>query len=238
MRVCVLYSGGKDSTYAVHWALLKGFCVECLITLRPARHDSYMFHYPNVQFTKLQSESLGIPILYQDTSGVKNLELLDLRSAFIKARELFNIEGIVTGALLSDYQRINISITARDVGLKIYSPLWRKDQGRYLIDLYMQGFRFVLTSISVVGIPRGMLGRELTFNDILELVRRAHQYGFNPALEGGEGETFVIDAPLFKYRIVIDKGHVVDEGPYSWTYVIDDAHLMPKGNVSPSSVIP
>ncbi|WP_069808020.1 diphthine--ammonia ligase [Vulcanisaeta thermophila] len=238
MRVCALFSGGKDSTYAVHWALLKGFEVMCLITLKPARSDSWMFHYPNVQFTKLQSEALGIPILYQETSGVRDLELNDMRTALMRARELFGIDGVVTGALLSDYQRINMSLVARDVGLRIYSPLWRKDQDKYLVDLYMQGFRFILTSINVMGIPRSMLGRELNLDDIRELIRRAHRYGFNPALEGGEGETYVVDAPLFRGRIVIEDGYVTQDSPYSWTYVIRSARVVPKGEASWASVVP
>ncbi|HIQ23913.1 MAG TPA: ATP-binding protein, partial [Pyrodictium delaneyi] len=34
MRACSMFSGGKDSTYALHWAALHGFDVCCLLSLR------------------------------------------------------------------------------------------------------------------------------------------------------------------------------------------------------------
>jgi Predicted ATPases of PP-loop superfamily len=87
-----------------------------------------MFHYPNIEWTKYQAEALGIPQVIYYTSGVKDLELIDLRNALINVKRDFGIEGIVTGALLSDYQRMMINIVAKDVDLRVYSPLWRKNQ--------------------------------------------------------------------------------------------------------------
>ncbi len=93
---------------------------------------------------------MGIPQVVYETSGVKDLELEDLRRAFNDVKREFHVNGIVTGALLSDYQRMMINITAHEVGLRVYSPLWRKNQVIYLRDLYRHGFRFVLTSISTL----------------------------------------------------------------------------------------
>ncbi len=223
-----MFSGGKDSTYALHWAVLKGFDVACLLTLRPHHSDSWMFHYPNIEWTKYQAKSLGIPQYVCDTSGIKNLELEDLRRAFIEVRRKYGIDGIVTGALLSDYQRMMINMTAHEVGLRVYSPLWRKNQVNYLRDLHHHGFRFILTSISTMGIGPRLLGRVLTPNDIDELIGAALRFGFNPALEGGEGESFVVDAPLFKEEIVIEDGEVRRLDQYSWIYIIKSVHLKPK----------
>ncbi|GAB6946411.1 diphthine--ammonia ligase [Vulcanisaeta sp. JCM 16161] len=187
-----------------------------------------MFHYPNIEWTRYQAEALGIPQVVYETSGVKDLELEDLRRAFNDVKREFHVNGIVTGALLSDYQRMMINITAHEVGLRVYSPLWRKNQVIYLRDLYRHGFRFVLTSISTLGINPRLLGKVLTPDDIEELISAALKYGFNPALEGGEGETFVVDAPLFRNRIVIDDGEVRRLDQYSWIYVIKSMHLEPK----------
>ena len=228
VRVCSLFSGGKDSTYALHWAVLKGFNVACLLTLRPGRTDSWMFHYPNIEWTKYQAEALGIPQVIYYTSGVKDLELIDLRNALINVKRDFDIEGIVTGALLSDYQRIMINIVAKDVDLRVYSPLWRKNQVNYLRDLYRHGFRFILTSISTMGLNPKLLGKVLGINDIEELINSALKYGFNPALEGGEGETFVVDAPLFSYELVIEDGEARRLGEYSWVYIIKSIKTKPK----------
>ncbi len=60
------------------------------------------------------------------------------------------------------------------------------------------------------------------------------RFGFNPALEGGEGESFVVDAPLFREEIVIGgDGEVHRLDQYSWIYIIKSIYLKPKVLVNP-----
>ena len=225
MRVCSLLSGGKDSTFALHWAILKGFDVACLVTLKPAREDSWMFHVPAIELTKLQAEALGLPQVYVETSGVKGAELEDLKRALRTAVEEYGVEGVVTGALLSDYQRMNINLVCEELGLRAYSPLWRKDQARHLRELVEMGFEIVITAIDAYGLDPEFLGRVLTEGDVDRIAELARRYGFNPAFEGGEAETLVVYAPLFQKRLVI-KGRKVRIGPYSWRYVVEEARLV------------
>lgn len=225
MRVCSLFSGGKDSTYALHWAFLKGFKVKCLVTLEPARGDSWMFHRPAVGLTRLQAQALGLPQVYRETTGERDVELEDLREALSEAVRRYQVEGVVTGALLSDYQRMNINIICEELGLRVYSPLWRKNQSRYLKELVDMGFEFIITAIDVYGLGPRFLGRVLTRRDVEEIVALASKYGFNPAFEGGEAETLVVYAPLFKKRLKVH-GRVVRAGPYSWRYIIESARLV------------
>ncbi|MFP3217741.1 diphthine--ammonia ligase [Acidianus sp.] len=218
MKVCVLYSGGKDSTYALHWAIFKGFEVISLLTLLPKREDSWMFQYPNVEFTKYQAEALGMNIIQMPTSGEKNNELEDLYVAFKKCKDL-GAQGIVTGALLSDYQRLNANIIAEKLSLKTYSPLWRKDQEKYMYELIDEGFEFIITSTSAYGFPHELLGKVIRREDVDIIIRRAREYGFNPAFEGGEAETYVIYAPLFKRRLKVF-GEIKRLGEDNWRFLI------------------
>ncbi|BDB97288.1 diphthine--ammonia ligase [Saccharolobus caldissimus] len=218
MKICALYSGGKDSTYALHWAVFKGFDVLCLITLIPKREDSWMFQYPNVNFTKYQAEAMGLKLFTFTTSGEKNLELEDLKRAFLRAKEE-GAKGIVSGALLSDYQRLNISVIAEEVGLKTYTPLWRKNQEEYMRWLVRDGFKFIITSASAYGFPFELLGKIIEAEDVEKIIEASRKFGFNPAFEGGEAETFVTYAPLFKRELkVIGKLRKLSD--YEWRYEI------------------
>ena len=59
MRLGVLFSGGKDSTFALHIATEKEEVV-CLVTLLSKNVESYMFHTPNIDVTALQAEALQL----------------------------------------------------------------------------------------------------------------------------------------------------------------------------------
>ncbi len=228
MRVCALFSGGKDSTYALHWAFLKGFEVVCLLTLRPRNIESMLFHYPNVEWTEKQAKALEIPQVIKDVRSIGEEEVEELSGVLEEVKAEFKIEGIVVGALLSDYQRMRFNIAAHPIGLRVYAPLWRKRQDAYMRELIRHGFKFALTSIAVEGLDVRLLGKELNENDVESIIQAAYKYGFNPALEGGEGETFVLDAPLFRYRLIIENGEVVRLGPNTWVFRIRSLRAVEK----------
>ena len=228
MKICALFSGGKDSTYALHWAVLKGFKISNLLTFQPRREDSWMFHRPGVEVTKLQAVAIGFPLYYAYTSGVKDKELEDLKNSLMEVKRKFGVEGVITGALLSDYQRMAINLICEELNLKTFSPLWRKNQAEYMRTLINEGFKFIITSINACGITSKFLGKILTEEDIEEIILRAEKYGFNPAFEGGEAETLVLEAPLFKKGIkIIGIREKINE--YSWRFKIVDAKLVAKG---------
>jgi len=228
MNVGVLFSGGKDSTFSLHWAFLHGFNVRCLISFKPEREDSYMFHYPCVDITRLQAEAVGLPLEMFYTSGLRDLELKDLERGLEEVAMKYELDGIVTGALLSDYQRMNIALICEKVGLRVFNPLWRKNQESYMRELVDYGFKILITSINVYGIPIDLVGKILTRQDVELIIERARIYGFNPAFEGGEAETLVVDAPLFRKRLVIDKFRVVRTSEYTARLEIESVYLQDK----------
>ncbi len=224
LKIACLFSGGKDSTYALHWAVLQGFEVECLVTLKPLRRDSWMFHRPCIELAKLQSKALGIPIIFMETKGEKERELEDLKLALKKAIEIYNVNGVVAGALLSDYQRMRIAITCEELGLKTYTPIWRRNQEDYMREIVEIGFKVMITSVSCYGLPTSLVGKVISREIIEDIIRRARKYGFNPAFEGGEAETLVLDAPLFKKKLAV-RGRVRIVSDFEAHYVVEDAYL-------------
>jgi len=228
MRIGVLFSGGKDSTYSLHWAHARGLLVKCLITVEPPSSESWMFHYPNVRLTKLQSLALKIPQVYELCRDIKEeSEVEALKKAIAKAIDLYDIEALVTGALLSDYQRMTIEMLCEELNLPVLSPLWRRNQEDYLFELLDLGIEFVITSITVMGLSPKLLGKVITREDVEEIVSCSRKYRFNAAFEGGEAETLVVDSPLFIKRLRV-RGRIMREGQYSWRYIISEAELVEK----------
>ena len=188
---------------------------------------SYMFHFPNLKWTAMQAESMGVPLLTEETEGVKEEELADLEHTLAKAKSRFGLEGIYTGALASVYQRIRVEKTCRRLSLKCVSPLWGSDPETHLRRLVADGFDVIIVSVSALGLDQAWLGRRLDGPSINDLVALGRRYRFHIGLEGGEGETFVLDAPLFSERIEIrsSKKHWKGDSGY---LEITDAALISK----------
>jgi len=60
MDVAIMYSGGKDSTLAIEYALNKGYNIKYLLSVKPNRTDCYLFHFATVEHTKELAEILGL----------------------------------------------------------------------------------------------------------------------------------------------------------------------------------
>jgi diphthine-ammonia ligase len=198
----VLWSGGKDSTYAA-WLASKKDQLSCLVTLFPKSEFSYMFHFPDLEWTGLQAEAIGVPQVTVPTEGVKEEELDDLERALAGAKEKFTIEGLYTGALASVYQKTRVERVCKDLGLECVSPLWGVDPESHLRRLVKDGFVVMVVSVSALGLDRSWLGRILDDEAVDELVALGRKYRFHVGLEGGEGETFVLDCPLFRQRVEV-----------------------------------
>ena len=228
-RAAALFSGGKDSAYAA-WVASKEADLECLVTLVPSHDASYMFHYPNLKWTALQSEAMLVPQLVEATAGVKEEELADLTRALSAAQGRYRVDTLYTGALASVYQKTRVEKVCGELGLKCVSPLWHVDPEALLGSLLDEGFVSLVTSVSALGLGKSWLGRELDGSAIEELVALSHRYRFHAGLEGGEGETFVLDCPLFSKRIRVVRGSVVWEGDRG-RFEIEQAELATKPSV-------
>ena len=203
MKVAVLFSGGKDSTYAMHRAMEQGREIVCLVSLRSKNPDSYMFHVPNIDMVKEQSKAIGIPILFRSTEGIKEKELKDLRNVLLEAKKKYNIEGVVSGAVASEYQRYRVETVCADLGLKSIAPLWHLDPKRYMTDFINDGFKALIVSVAADGFSKDWLGKPINLETLEELQKLHDKFGIHIGGEGGEIETFVTDGPIFKKKIEI-----------------------------------
>jgi diphthine-ammonia ligase len=228
VRLGALWSTGKDSCLAVQIMLEQNYSVSCLITINPKDKDSYMYHGPNTHLSKLHSVASSIPLIVQDSDKEKEDELSDLRLALQKAIDEHGIEGVVSGALFSNYQRKRIEIICDELGLKVFSPLWHMDQEKELEILDSKNIKFCLVKVAAEGLDKSWLGRPLLKEDFDKLRVLKEKFGLNPAGEGGEFESLVLDAPFFKKRISLDKTHIEEENEICATLVVDEASLIEK----------
>jgi len=226
MKLAVLFSGGKDSTLALHRAAEKE-TVTCLVTIVSKNKASFMFHTPNIEVTKLQAEALELPLVQRETEGKPEEELKDLNEAIGEAADAFGIEGVVTGAIESVYQAERIQRICHERDLWCFNPLWKRDQQDLLEEILERKFEVIISGVFAYPLDESWLGKTVDKDLIDRLLRLGREYRISPSGEGGEIETTVIDAPLFRRKISIMDASV-DMEKTSGTYVIRKAGLVRK----------
>lgn len=81
--------------------------------------------------------------------------------------------------------------------------LWRRDQAELLQEMIDCQLEAIVIKVASLGLtPERHLGKSI--RDLQgHLVKMHEKYGVNICGEGGEYETFTLDCPLFKKRIVM-----------------------------------
>ena len=214
MRLGSLFSGGKDSTFAIHTVQQQGHHdVVVLLSVSPKSAESHLLHHPNIKWTRLQAASMNLPQLVAESdSDDTDQELLQMEVLLKSAKEEFDIEGIVHGGMKSNFQKEKFETVCERLGLSVLAPLWNIDAEKYMQELLDSNFSFIITSVSSGGLDDSWLGRKVTRSDLLKLKILSERFGFNLNFEGGEAETFVVNCPMFSSFIEMKKSKKTWDG--------------------------
>lgn len=223
LHVAALVSGGKDSALALHRALKQGYKVKYLVTMIPQRSDSWMFHYPNIHLADFLAEAVGIPLVKGETSGVKEIELEDLKRLLADLQ----VDGVVTGAIMSQYQKKRIDRICQELNLKSIAPLWHENPQKLLTEMADLKFEVLIVGVYAYGFDVTWLGRKINQKTISDLTKLSKKYKISVVGEGGEYETLVLDAPFFKKRIQLVQTEKIWEN-HSGYLLVKKAKLIEK----------
>ncbi|MEM5766445.1 MAG: TIGR00289 family protein [Candidatus Aenigmatarchaeota archaeon] len=225
MQVAVLFSGGKDSTYATYIVKKQGYEIKYLITMIPEREDSWMFHHPCIKLTKLQAKSAGLKQIIHRTKGEKEKELEDLKKILEKIKNKIN--AVVSGAIASTYQKSRIDKICEELELKHIAPIWNKNQEEVLKRELEARLEILIVGVFAEGFDESWLGRRIDEEALRDLMKLKDKFNISLSGEGGEYESFVINCPIFNRRIEILRSRKVwDEKTNSGYLVVNEAKLM------------
>ncbi|MEA3142879.1 MAG: diphthine-ammonia ligase [Thermoplasmata archaeon] len=205
MRVLALLSGGKDSVAAIEVARGHGWDVVGALTMVPAEDDAWMFHTPNLGAVRGVAECLGLPLTEAPCRSGPEAEVADLEAAIAKAQKELRLDGIVGGALASEYQKTRIDAIGHRLGLKTFAPLWHKEPRAYVRSLLAAGYGIRFSRTAAAGVPNAWAGQPLDLAKVEAMER--HPARPHVAGEGGEYETLVVSAPHYRGTLEC-RGHV------------------------------
>ncbi|MFC6785306.1 diphthine--ammonia ligase [Halobaculum halobium] len=206
-----LFSGGKDSSWAVYRALDRGLPVERLLTVHPAG-DSYMYHVPETRLAALAAESIGIPLVEiepddfdagstTDSGAQGDRELEPMEAALTDLAAEVRLTGVTAGAVESEFQTSRIEAMCDRLGIELFAPLWQRDPRALAEEMLDAGFEITVIQVAAAGLDESWLGRTIDREALAELERLNDEYGVHLLGEGGEFETFVTDGPHMDRRI-------------------------------------
>ena len=223
-----LFSGGKDSSWALYRALETGKTVSRLLTVHPAG-DSYMYHTPATRLAGLAAESVGIDLVevepddfgaddVDDAGAQGDAELEPMEAALreVAAEDGVDMAGVTAGAVESEFQTSRIRAMCDRLGVDLFAPLWGNDPVALAEAMFEAGFEIRIVQVAAYGLDESWLGRRYDADALEDLLALRSEYGVHPLGEGGEFETYVVDGPHMDRRIRLsyetvwhgDRGHI------------------------------
>ena len=209
-----LFSGGKDSSWALYQALEAGHNVTRLLTVHPSE-DSYMYHVPETQLASVAAESIGIELVEvdpgdlaasdaDDSAAQGDAELEPLEDALTDIADEIALAGVTAGAIESEFQTNRIQDMCDRLGINLFAPLWQRDSEQLAADMLDAGFEITILQVAAYGLDESWLGRTLDADAIDDLRGLNEEYGVHLLGEGGEFETFVTNGPHMDRRIELE----------------------------------
>ena len=207
MRLASLYSGGKDSAFSLYLAWQMGHEIPYVVSVVPRNGESWIFHVPNIDAVPVMAAAMGLTHVTAYTDGTEEGDMEGLKDALSD----LDVEGVVTGAVWSDYQWDRINRVCGDLDMKVICPLWRKDQDTVYREMMDSGINAVMIGCYAEGFDDSWLGRPLDAGAFSALVELRERYGISVIGEGGEYESMTLDSPMYSYPLTIIESEIERE---------------------------
>ena len=200
------WSGGKDSALALR-ELQRGdeYKVTALLTTVTKDYDRISMHGVRSGLLEEQADSLALALEKVYISKVSsNEEYAAAMEKALKRHKELGVSSVAFGDIfledLRKYREENLS----KVRMKGVFPIWKKDTGYLASSFVESGFKAVITCVDTKALDKSFAGREFDEDLISSLPPNVDLCG-----ENGEFHSFVYDGPIFRKRILFERGEKV-----------------------------
>lgn len=205
-KVLCSWSGGKDSALALYEIQQSPqHNIAALLTTVTEEYQRISMHGVREILLDLQTHSLGLPV--EKIPITKNATNEKYEASMKKTLACYQRQGVsavVFGDIflqdLRDYRERNLST----IGMKGIFPLWKKNTTELSRRFIRLGFKAVITCIDSQALDRKFVGRYYDEHFLSELPPAV-----DPCGEHGEFHSFVFDGPIFKKRLSVETGDIV-----------------------------
>ncbi len=232
MHVAILYSGGKDSTYAIQHAKEKGWNIKYLISVKPTRKDCFLFHFATVEHTRDLAKMLGIPHFYVTCDVADPIKEAEIVKEIVESNQKkMKIDAVVLGGTgLQETQLKSIQDALKPLNIEVFAAHAGEDHDLVMEQMLENGYETMITQIASDGL-KDWLGKKITKDNFAQLRKDSVKYGFHIGFEGGYADTLVTDCPLFTKRMVVEDMSLIFDDNYCGHVVINKSRLEEKNSI-------
>lgn len=180
-----LFSGGKDSLYAVYLAEKQGVTVDHLLTLLPTLPWPSP-HAENIEALKILAESMG-----------KRLTIVDFQreGAFVDALKSLKVDALVAGDIHVEAHLAGLKDVCNKTGLELLEPIYGRDTSELFHEIFGLGFKALITGVNLKYLGEAWLSFVISEETGAEFLSKIGSV--DPLGENGEFHTLVLECPLY-----------------------------------------
>jgi uncharacterized protein (TIGR00290 family) len=206
-RALLSWSSGKDSAWALH-LLRQRDDIEVLglLTTISRPHARVAMHAVRESLLEAQAAAAGVPVRKVFIpSPCPNEEYERVMAEAMDQAKADGIDTIAFGDLyLEDIRRYREEKLA-STGLSLEFPLWGMPTGELANHMVASGLEAYVTCVDPRVLDRSFAGRRFD-RELLEDLPE----GVDPCGENGEFHTYAIAGPMFRERLAVAPGEVVE----------------------------
>jgi len=240
MDVAILYSGGKDSTYAIEYCQNKGWNIEYLISIKPNRVDCYLYHFATVELTKELSKILGYKHFYLNCNVADpEKEALIVKDLVEEQQKINKVDSLILGGVgLQETQLRSLQKALMPLKVEVFaSHAGVLDYKMIMQEMLSKGYRFMITQVASDGLVN-WLGKEITKDNFRNFEEDSKKYGFNIIGEGGYYDSLIFAGPIFENKkLVIDNFKKIIENEYCGHIIINGFKIIENNLISRNYVV-
>lgn len=196
------WSGGKDSSYALHKILEEGiYDVKYLLSTINGTYKRLSMHGVREELIEAQAESIGIPLLKVYVYEASNAEYEKQMEAILLKAKTENISHVIFGDIFLEDLRQYREQKMAALNIQCVFPIWKTDTNWMVNDFIAKGFKTCVCCINDGYLDESWCGRLIDETFVNELPTTVDACG-----ENGEFHSYCFEAPFFKKKINITTG--------------------------------
>ena len=229
MKVAILFSGGKDSTYAIHKAKEEGWDIRYLLSVKPTRKDCFLFHFATVEHTPFLAQQLDIRhILTGCDVADPKLEADIVKKIVVEQQKEDPVDAVILGGTgLQETQLRSIKEALAPENIDVFAAHQGRDHEELVKEMLDNGYTFVIAQVASDGLLQ-MLGRKIDEESFVELKKLADKFGFHIGAEGGPWDSFILGGAIFPKEFEIAEAEKVIDDQYCGHVVIKKLNIVEK----------